>query len=388
MDDRTLNKVFDEIIKLYNTKFSKKSKPRNDEGTVLASIFLHHRLFNDIKVITLTTGVKCLNMNEMKRENKDGKILHDSHAEVLSFRAFNRYLLQLMKDHEAIDDDDVLIRNDDSKFEWNDVWEIGMYVSELPCGDLAVIHELHKPFIKDHQVWKDNEVKQYVEENIKTILRGKNNVKKTGYVRTKPGRFDSVATLSKSCTDKIVIKQRVGIASALVSSLLDGDIRLKYLLLPDVNNTVEENINNKIVNSLENRSGNDSLKVYFMDKHFADNLNDYSSEENIPKKTSNELGIMILNKDDYINEPLQDGVKLGYKSKKNSPTLRKNCESIISRHSMFKLYKSIDNTPIGLDYTQTKLMNTSRQALLESVRKELSKDGWVVNNEDNFQITP
>lgn len=110
MDERSLNKVFEQIIELYNNEFSKKSKPRNNEGTVLASIFLHHKIFKDIKVVALTTGIKCQNVNEMKRENKDGKILHDSHAEVLALRAFNRFILQLMHDYEAVDDDDILIK--------------------------------------------------------------------------------------------------------------------------------------------------------------------------------------------------------------------------------------------------------------------------------------
>jgi len=385
MDERSLNKVFEQIIELYNNEFSKKSKPRNNEGTVLASIFLHHKIFKDIKVVALTTGIKCQNVNEMKRENKDGKILHDSHAEVLAFRAFNRFILQLMHDYEAVDDDDILIKKKCSNFEWNDVWEIGLYVSELPCGDLAVIHEQHKKTSTEHQVWKDHEMKQYVDETIKTILRGKNNVKKTGYVRTKPGRFDSVATLSKSCTDKIIMKQKLGLSSGLVSLLLDSELKIKFLILPHVKSTVEENINEKLVKSFKDRIGDDSIRIHFIDRYFGDNINDYSDAKNETKKTSNELGIMLLNKEKYINEPLQDGVRLGYKSKKNSPTLRKNCESIISRHSMFKLYLSlhIDN---GLDYNQTKLLNSQRENLKQTVRKQMSTDGWISNIEDNFSI--
>ncbi|KAF0276325.1 hypothetical protein FOG50_02850 [Hanseniaspora uvarum] len=385
MDERSLNKVFEQIIELYNNEFSKKSKPRNNEGTVLASIFLHHKIFKDIKVVALTTGIKCQNVNEMKRENKDGKILHDSHAEVLAFRAFNRFILQLMHDYEAVDDDDILIKKNGSNFEWNDVWEIGLYVSELPCGDLAVIHEQHKKTITEHQVWKDHEMKQYVDETIKTILRGKNNVKKTGYVRTKPGRFDSVATLSKSCTDKIIMKQKLGLSSGLVSLLLDSELKIKFLILPHVKSTVEENINEKLVKSFKDRIGDDSIRIHFIDRYFGDNINDYSDAKNETKKTSNELGIMLLNKDKYINEPLQDGVRLGYKSKKNSPTLRKNCESIISRHSMFKLYLSL-NIDNGLDYNQTKLLNSQRENLKQTVRKQMSTDGWISNIEDNFSI--
>lgn len=321
MDERTIEKIFDKIISLYEDKFDKKSKPRNGEGTVLASIFLHHKIFLDIKIICLATGIKCLNVNEMKRENKNGKLLHDSHAEVLCFRAFNRFLLELMKNHEYVDEDDVLIKVDVNKFEWNEAWEIGMYVSELPCGDLAVIHEQHKKTTREYQEWKDDEVKQYVDENIKTILRGKNNIKKTGVVRTKPGRFDSVATLSKSCTDKIILKQRIGLSSGLLNLLINTKLQLKYLILPNVRLHNKGNVDEILVKSLKERMKDTNIHIQFIDKYFEDNINDYTG--NIThKRTSNEHGVMILKDDEYVNEPLQDGVKLGYKAKKNSLTLK------------------------------------------------------------------
>lgn len=383
MDERTLNKVFDKIISLYEDKFDKRSKPRNGEGTVLASIFLHHRILLDVKVVCLTTGIKCLNANEMKRENKDGKLLHDSHAEVLCFRAFNRYLLEMMHNHVFADEDDILIKVDESKFEWNEAWEIGMYVSELPCGDLAVIHEQHKKTTTEHQEWKDDEVKQYVDENIKTILRGKNNIKKTGVVRTKPGRFDSVATLSKSCTDKIIFKQRIGLSSGLLNLLLNTKLQLKYLILPNVRLPDEGDVNVLLATRLKKRMGDSDTHIQFVDKYFQDNINDYT--ENTTHKTSNEHGVMILRETEYINEPLQDGVKLGYKAKKKSTTLRKNCESLVSRYSMFKLYQSFNNGHGG-SYVLTKASDAERECLKREVRNEMSADGWISNIEDDFVL--
>lgn len=384
MDERTIEKIFDKIISLYEDKFDKKSKPRNGEGTVLASIFLHHKIFLDIKIICLATGIKCLNVNEMKRENKNGKLLHDSHAEVLCFRAFNRFLLELMKNHEYVDEDDVLIKVDVNKFEWNEAWEIGMYVSELPCGDLAVIHEQHKKTTREYQEWKDDEVKQYVDENIKTILRGKNNIKKTGVVRTKPGRFDSVATLSKSCTDKIILKQRIGLSSGLLNLLINTKLQLKYLILPNVRLHNKGNVDEILVKSLKERMEDTNIHIQFIDKYFEDNINDYTG--NITnKRTSNEHGVMILKDDEYVNEPLQDGVKLGYKAKKNSLTLRKNCESLISRFSMLQLYQSFNKIHED-SYIQTKTLDSKRECLKGEVRNEMSSDGWISNIEDDFCV--
>lgn len=384
MDERTIEKIFDKIISLYEDKFDKKSKPRNGEGTVLASIFLHHKIFLDIKIICLATGIKCLNVNEMKRENKNGKLLHDSHAEVLCFRAFNRFLLELMKNHEYVDEDDVLIKVDVNKFEWNEAWEIGMYVSELPCGDLAVIHEQHKKTTREYQEWKDDEVKQYVDENIKTILRGKNNIKKTGVVRTKPGRFDSVATLSKSCTDKIILKQRIGLSSGLLNLLINTKLQLKYLILPNVRLHNKGNVDEILVKSLKERMEDTNIHIQFIDKYFEDNINDYTG--NIThKRTSNEHGVMILKDDEYVNEPLQDGVKLGYKAKKNSLTLRKNCESLISRFSMLQLYQSFNKIHED-SYIQTKTLDSKRECLKGELRNEMSSDGWISNIEDDFCV--
>lgn len=384
MDERNLNKLFEKIISLYEDEFDKRSKPRNGEGTVLAAIFLHHRIFHDVKVVCLTTGIKCLNVNEMKRENKQGKLLHDSHAEVLCFRAFNRYLLEMMQSHEFVDEDDILIKTNGNKFEWNEAWEIGMYVSELPCGDLAVIHEQHKQTTKKYQEWKDDEVKQYVDENIKTVLRGKNNIKKTGVVRTKPGRFDSVATLSKSCTDKIIFKQRIGLASGLVNLLMNTKLQLKYLILPNVRLPNEGSANEMLAKTLKTRIKDTNVHIQFIDKYFQDNINDYTNSTS-HKRTSNEHGVMILRKGEHINEPLQDGVKLGYKAKKKSPILRKNCESFISRYSMFQLYQSFTNSPGG-SYVQTKVSDIKRESLKKEIRNEMSPDGWISNIEDEFVL--
>ena len=64
----------------------------------------------------------------------------------------------------------------------------------------------------------------------KQLNRGRNNFGELGVVRTKPGRSDSLISYSKSCSDKLCLKQLVGICNATTSTLFKDSIFLDYLV--------------------------------------------------------------------------------------------------------------------------------------------------------------
>jgi tRNA-specific adenosine deaminase 1 len=68
------------------------------EWTVLAAVVCEHQgkvthfgslyLDSTLHCLSLATGVKCLSHDKVKKAN--GLALHDSHAEILAIRGFNR----------------------------------------------------------------------------------------------------------------------------------------------------------------------------------------------------------------------------------------------------------------------------------------------------------
>ncbi|KAJ4298708.1 hypothetical protein N0V88_003740 [Collariella sp. IMI 366227] len=95
--------------------------------------------------------MKCLPASKLQQAN--GVALHDWHAEVLTIRAFNRFLLdecrRLAQDSTAQSDflrrrtrEELSSNNSTSwhaqPFDWNENLTLHMYCSEAPCGDASM----------------------------------------------------------------------------------------------------------------------------------------------------------------------------------------------------------------------------------------------------------
>lgn len=63
--------------------------------------------------------------------------------------------------------------------------------------------------------------------------RGRNNYNALGVLRTKPGRADSVPTISMSCSDKIALWTLVGIQGALGAAVM-RPVYLDSIVIGDV----------------------------------------------------------------------------------------------------------------------------------------------------------
>ena len=67
-----------------------------------------------------------------------------------------------------------------------------------------------------------------------SALRGRSNFSLLGVVRAKPSRPDAPPTLSKSCTDKLAVKQATSLLSSTASLLINPqNAYLETLVLPD-----------------------------------------------------------------------------------------------------------------------------------------------------------
>lgn len=177
---------------------------------------------DQLSVLTVATGVKA--MPEKVREYSDGWIVHDMHAEILCLRAFNWLLVDeaARLDKNGVDGDwKVLLEKSDGSrpFRLRKEISLALYISEPPCGD-ASMSSLSS---QSENGWEPPTKKLQV-------MRGRAHFNRVGIVRTKPGRADSLVTYSKSCSDKLCLKQFTGILNC-ISSVLVLPIYLDYLVL-------------------------------------------------------------------------------------------------------------------------------------------------------------
>lgn len=213
-------------------KFKPRQYPNGRrEWTTLSGIVVSSRSGHR-QCIALGTGAKCLSASKLLFAR--GGCLHDWHAEVVAIRALNRFLLQectrLAGGSEQVSD--IICRRTRSHtatsleqpFAIKDDVDIDMYISDAPCGDASM--ELVMSAQEDTEPWN-------YEESEQGILPGRGYFSKLGVVRRKPSRADAPQTNSKSCSDKLALKQSTSLLSSLTSLLLHPEnAYLRSIVIP------------------------------------------------------------------------------------------------------------------------------------------------------------
>ncbi|KAJ9637212.1 hypothetical protein H2201_001609 [Coniosporium apollinis] len=175
--------------------------------------------------------MKCLPSSKLPLAH--GNVLHDWHAEILAIRAFNSFLVKecanLLVDASS---STAFIRQRDEAemsstlfqpFAIKDDVGIHMYCSEAPCGDASM--ELTMDAQDDPTPWDmplstNSATAAESPDTPIAGLHGRGYFSELGVVRRKPSRPDAPPTLSKSCTDKLALKQCTSLLSSLMSLLL------------------------------------------------------------------------------------------------------------------------------------------------------------------------
>lgn len=200
--------------------------------------------------------MKCLPATKVP--SAAGVVLHDWHAEILALRAFNRFLTDecaaLVSSSSHVSafvkrrDSSEISRAAPQPFAIKSDVEIHMYCSEAPCGDASM--ELTMDAQEDPTPWATSTSPT----DGHAVLRGRGYFSELGVVRRKPGtcderhvvayillitcrilaRPDAPPTLSKSCTDKIALKQCTSLLNATTAHLLAPQAAyLRTLILPE-----------------------------------------------------------------------------------------------------------------------------------------------------------
>ncbi|OCF77615.1 hypothetical protein I204_01607 [Kwoniella mangroviensis CBS 8886] len=185
--------------------------------------------------ISLGTGVKCLPYSKL---SEYGDTLHDSHAEIIARRGFLRWLLwqahlqaQVTRGERVEEELFVEIREEEGdrgRLRLKDGVQMWLYISVLPCGDASTYYtSIHQPAEEASQ-WTVTDGDRSRPSNM-GVIRGRNGYTAISTLRTKPGRPDSIPSISMSCSDKIASWSVLGIQGGLLANLfqpiyLDGII--------------------------------------------------------------------------------------------------------------------------------------------------------------------
>lgn len=255
-----------EVLELYQNELSQNGKPQNiEEFTVLAAIIAKidpvdtGKVLKDdgsgnglIKVISLATGTKCVGEEII---DKEGHIIHDSHAEVIARRGFLRYLLELLlllETTPSLEEEflcPLMRKNPESLKEGYKIkrnWSFYLYISDSPCGDACIYPSISGEMCftgaKLAAMIEDRPCPHYDLPSSKALSSIEISQKDNGLIvekdqqligpaRTKSSRSDTQhPTNSMSCSDKICRWLHLGLQGKVLHNLI-GKIELSGIIV-------------------------------------------------------------------------------------------------------------------------------------------------------------
>ncbi|KAF9519161.1 hypothetical protein BS47DRAFT_1379440 [Hydnum rufescens UP504] len=352
---------------------------RPGQYTILAGFVLHSEDQEDYKCIALGSGTKCLSRSQLP---SDGSALHDSHAEVIARR--NAILWIIREILECVTRSDYtsrwLHRSDDGRWRLKDHVQVAMYISTLPCGDASM---LSLSLAQDEKMAALKSSNQSHPLFPGVTLRGRNNYSALGALRTKPGRADSSASISMSCSDKMASWTVVGLQGALLARIMDP-VYIDSVVVGDVSQPqqAQTRIECERAFSLRRPLGDAMLPypfqvhapcVDFTDIPFSNGHGQILGNECVSWEAHGCMEVLI------------NGRLRGFSTKAKTQKMQ---GPATCRASLFALFLRLEPSLQKLSYHEAKLGSLAYQDSKHILRKEGGPlSGWVVTQEDRDGTT-
>lgn len=362
--------------------------------------------------------MKCLPASKLSTAN--GDILHDWHAETIAIRAFNRFLIDECHDlaTSKIKRSDIIVKSEDYEragsrpvppFNIRDNLRILMYTSEVPCGDasMGLVMEAQD----DASPWP---VITGSKSDGPESLLGRGSFSQLGVVRRKPGkrclvdssnssslilpsaRGDGPLALSKSCSDKLALKQCVSLLSGPVSLLVSPKNAYLHTLIVPADRYRREacdrafSEHGRMHAIVGDRLGDDyyfrpfEVRTTDLVFEFSRTLEGSSSQA----KSSNIMAIWTPS----CQETLINGVRAGWKQidpQGRSTLSRKEMWRAVSRVLSCTSSPILQNLTPTASYQQLKHVDALivREKVKSNARTRALK-GWICSDADDFQLGP
>ncbi|XP_040842529.1 double-stranded RNA-specific editase 1 [Ochotona curzoniae] len=174
----------------------------------------------DAKVISISTGTKCINGEYMSDR---GLALNDCHAEIISRRSLLRFLYTQLELYLNSKDDQkksIFQRSERGGLRLKENVQFHLYISTSPCGD-ARIFSPHEPILEEPA---DRHPNRKARGQLRTKIEsgeGTIPVRSNASIQTWDGVLQGERLLTMSCSDKIARWNVLGIQGALLSIFVE-----------------------------------------------------------------------------------------------------------------------------------------------------------------------
>lgn len=379
------------------------------------------------KVVSLATGTKSLPVSTLPKCH--GLILHDCHAEILALRGLNYWLLceiQRLLESESFasewiefvppgkdDFNGNVVEGEYLPIRLRERVEISLFSTEAPCGDasMELLVAATEAAGRDITPWPSSALSEDAPEP--QLPPGRGCFSNLGALRRKPARADAEISMSKSCTDKLTMKQFTGLLNLPVDLFvqLTDEVFLKRMVMygdawSETGYTRAFSAQGRLEKFLRTNSLFESQRPRFFEvvalpNHFERFEFEKGREVAGGQKSrvSNFSTLWIAAGDEDVTEVLVNGVKQGFKQfdereRKGSVVCRRNMMkqaarvAALLRNKGLSLSVELGPSPVISTYSTLKSMQrrSERVRLKRTILDRLG--GWPSKKcEDNFDVS-